>query len=292
MRRDADRQPACGGLIGLAFWRGMVYRVGNAMDAHPADIEELSLFLLDYTAALLGAGTHTERCVRCVNRVAEAYGYRAAVIILQKNISMSLVDGRDPMRRHTSVHRLHPVVFNFSRIGLLSALSWRAMDDRLPLHDLQREYRLIMAKGARPLWLVTLCMAAANASFCRLFGGDATAMALVFLGTLVGYSVRGWLTRKRVNHHGVVVICATLSALVASLGMRFGWGETADVALATSVLYLVPGVQIINTFMDLINGYTLNSYQRGIPSLVSIICMAVGLALTVLLVGVPGLPAL
>ncbi len=247
-------------------------------------LEELSLFLLEYAGALLAAGVHTARCVRSVNRIAEAYGCKIAIIISQKNISMSLVDCGEPQLRETAVHRLRPLIFNFSRIGLLSALTWRAMDDHLPLEALRREYRLIMAMGERPLWIVSLSVAAANAAFCRLFGGDSIAMALVFIGTLLGFLTRRWLTRARLNHYGTVCISAFISSLIVSMGMWFGWRTTADIGLGTSVLYLVPGVQIINTLMDLINGYTLNSYQRGIASLISIICIAIGLALTLLLV--------
>ncbi len=258
------------------------------MNGNDSQVESLSLFLLDYAGSMLAAGAHTERCVRNVDRIATAYGYKAAMTISQQNISMSLVDGREPLRRQTSVYHLRPVVFNFSRIGLLSALTWRALDDKLPPDTLQREYRHIMARSARPLWLVTLCIAAANASFCRLFGGDAAAMALVCLGTALGYSLRVWLMRRHVNHHGTVVMCAFLSGAIAAAGMRFGWGGTAEVGLATSVLYLVPGVQIINTFLDLLNGYTLNSFQRGVASLLTIICMALGLAAAIFVVGVQG----
>ncbi len=256
------------------------------MDGHRAPLDELTLFLLEYAGALLAAGVHTARCVRSVNRIAEAYGYRAAMIVSQKNVSMSLVDCSEPLLRQTSVHRLRPIVFNFSRIGLLSALTWRAMDDRLPLEALRREFHLIMAMGTRPLWVVSLSVAAANAAFCRLFGGDAAAMALVFAGTLLGFLLRHGLARCRLNHYGSVAICAFVSGMVAALGTCCGWGSTPEIALATSVLYLVPGVQIINSLMDLINGYALNSYQRGIASLVTIICLAVALALTMLVVGV------
>ncbi len=261
-------------------------------DGRQESLDELSLFLLEYAGALLAAGVHTARCVRSVNRIAEAYGYRTAILVSQKNISMSLVNRSEPVLRYTSVHRLQPLVFNFSRVGLLSALTWRAMDDHLPLEALRREYQHIMARGGRPAWVVALSVAAANAAFCRLFGGDAAAMALVFAGTLLGFYVRRWLTQARLNHYGTIAVCAFLSSLVAAAGMLPGWGSTPDVALGTSVLYLVPGVQIINSLMDLINGYTLNSYQRGISSLVSIICMAVGLALTLLLVGAPGFSCL
>ncbi len=255
---------------------------------HDSDIRELSFFLLDYATALLAAGAHTQRCVRCVTRVAEAYGCRAALMVSQKNISMSLVDHAEPARRFTSVSRLQAPAFNFSRTGMLSALSWRAMDDRLPLEPLRREFRHIMAMGTRPVWLVTLCVSAANASFCRLFGGDAAAMALVFGATLVGFLLRRWLVTKHLNRYGAIILCAFVSGVITSAGMCFNWGATPDVALSTSVLYLVPGVQIINALMDLINGYSLNSYQRAVDSLVTIICMATGLALTVLAVGVQG----
>ncbi len=251
-------------------------------------IQALSFFLLDYAAALLAAGTHTDRCVRCTKRIAEAYGCKVAIVVSQKHVTLSLADGSQATRRYTSINRLHRLAFNLSRIGLLSALSWRAADDRLPLPALAREFRLIMAMGMRPAWLITLCLAAANASFCRLFGGDPTAMALVFAATAAGFAAKRWLMGKRVNPYGVTVACSFISGVIASLGIVFGWGSTAEIALSTSVLYLVPGVQIINALMDLINGYPLNSYQRGIDCALTIACMAVGLALTVLAVGVHG----
>ncbi len=250
------------------------------------------MFLLDYAGALLAAGVHTERCVRSVNRVADAYGCWMAIIVSQKNISMTLVDRQDARLRHTSVHHLRPIVFDFSRIGLLSALAWRAKDDHLPLEALRREYRHIMARGVRPTWVVALSVAAANSAFCRLFGGDIGAMALVFAGTLTGFLLRRWLAAGGLNHYGVAALCAFFSSMVAALGMLPGWDCAADTAMGTSVLYLVPGVQIINALMDLINGYSLNSYQRGISSLVTIICIACGLALTMLLAEVPGFPGL
>ncbi len=249
------------------------------------DIRELAFFLLDYSVALLAAGTHTERCVRCVSRIAEAYGCRAALMVSQKNISLSLVDAAESARRYTSMNRLHRLAFNFSHTGLLSALSWRVVDERLPLEKLRREFRRLMLLRPRPPWLITFSVAAANASFCRLFGGDAVAMALVFAATALGFLVRRRLAKHRVNGYGTVVICAFLSSIMTAPGICLGWGGTPEVALSTSVLYLVPGVQIINVLMDLINGYPLNSYQRAMDSFVTITGMAIGLAFTMLAIG-------
>ena len=59
---------------------------------------------------------------------------------------------------------------------------------------------------------------------------------------------------------------------------------TAETALATSVLYLVPGVPLINGVIDIVEGHILIGFSRLINALLLIICIAIGLSATLLMV--------
>ncbi len=249
-------------------------------------VQELSLFLLDYATSLLGAGVHTSRAVRNISRIAEAYGYRADISLSQKNIMMSISSQEDATVRRTTVRKLKPLHFNFVQIQDLSALTWRAWDDRVPLGVLVEEYHRMMAKPRYPMWLVMVCASAANASFCRLFGGVWTAMGVVFVATFAGFFIRQMLAKRHLNHLAIFVIAAFVASMIASVATCHHWGGTPEVALASSVLFLVPGVQLINAVMDLLDGHILNGVQRGIQAGMLIICIALGLTLTMLIVGI------
>ena len=55
---------------------------------------------------------------------------------------------------------------------------------------------------------------------------------------------------------------------VLLLPLMFLWNRsTPRKALATSVLYLVPGVQLVNAVIDLIEGYVLTAIARGFPGI-------------------------
>jgi uncharacterized membrane protein YjjP (DUF1212 family) len=51
-----------------------------------------------------------------------------------------------------------------------------------------------------------------------------------------------------------------------------------DHAFATCILYLVPGVLLINSFVDLVDGHIINGVDRGINALIHAFSIAAGLA--------------
>ena len=65
--------------------------------------------------------------------------------------------------------------------------------------------------------------------------------------------------------------------VIAGLNINF------EHAFATSVLFLIPGVPLINFITDLIDGNILNGLVRGISALMFALAIALGL-LTVMLI--------
>lgn len=249
------------------------------------DVQELSNFLLDFATTLMAVGSHTSRVVRNVTRIADSFGYGVDMTVFQRNITMTIKHRDDYSIRRTYVRRIPSSALNFRTISDLSSLSWDTYDHRLELPEIQMRYSRIITRPPLSRWLVLILVAFANASFCRLFGGDAMAMGLVWVATLVGFFVRQELMKRHVNHMVVFVVCSFIASLVAGLGFRYQWGRTEDIALATSVLYLIPGVPLINSIIDILEGHVLVGWSRAINAFILIICIALGLSMTLLILG-------
>ena len=176
---------------------------------------------------------------------------------------------------------------DFSRITSLSKMSWDIADGKMTYADARQQLDSITGScGAANRWL-PLEVGAANAAFCRLFGGDAVAMALVFAATFVGIALKHRLLSRHTDIRLVMMACAFVSAVLASAGTLFGLGDTPEVAVATSVLYLVPGIPLINSFSDMLDGHYICSFGRMMGALVLTASLSVGLcaALAVMNIG-------
>lgn len=249
------------------------------------DIQELSNFLLDFATTLMAVGSHTSRVVRNVARIADSFGYGVDMTVFQRNITMTIKHRDDYSIRRTYVRRIPASALNFRIISDLSSLSWDTYDHHLELAEIQKRYSRVITRPPLSRWLVLILVAFANAAFCRLFGGDVMAMGLVWTATLTGFFVRQELMRRHVNHMVVFVVCSFIASLVAGLGFRYQLGDTEDIALGTSVLFLIPGVPLINSIIDILEGHVLVGWSRAINAFILIICIALGLSMTLLILG-------
>ena len=257
------------------------------MDIH-AELKELSKFLSDYSTSLMAVGVHTSRIVRNTSRIAESFGYFVDMTIFQKTIIMTLRD-KDNSHSYSTVNKIKPMALNFELNARLSTLSWEAYDEHLSMDELKARYKEIISNPRMSKWMVLFLVACANASFSRLFTGDIQAMGIVFVATLAGFFIRQKLTEMHLNHLFVFIVSAFTASMIGCTAVLYNIGNTPDIALGTSVLYLVPGVPLINGVIDVIEGHVLAGVSRLINAALLIICLSIGLSLTLLLLGVNAL---
>ena len=62
------------------------------------------------------------------------------------------------------------------------------------------------------------------------------------------------------------------------------FNATPDVAIGTSVLFLIPGVPLLNGVIDIVESHILLGVTRLVGALLLIMCIAVGLSITLSLV--------
>ncbi|MDE7420665.1 MAG: threonine/serine exporter family protein [Muribaculaceae bacterium] len=239
-------------------------------------LKEICLFLSEYSAWLLGSGATSIRLEKNVRRMAESMGCHAEMTILPRHIHMTvfLPDHSDS---YTYIIATHPMPLNYDINTQLSRLSWSMADDHLTLKETQEKFEKIIKTPPANKYLVLFLASCANAAFCRLFTGDWAAVGVVFLSTLIGFYLRQVMTAHKVDVRLVFIICAFISSILASTATLFSFGHTPDIAVGTSVLYLVPGIPFLNSFSDLLNGHYICAFGRFVHAVVLTCCLSLGL---------------
>lgn len=245
------------------------------------ELAEILGFVAEYAAYQLGSGVHTSRSIRNSRRIGEALGVDVQLSSFQKSTILTVLDPESG-EAVTRVAEIPALPISFERNSDLSALGWDALDEGLSLDEIRRRYRALVEKPRMDPIFTLLVVGLANASFCRLFGGDWTAVGVVFTATLVGFAVKQRMQARGVNHFLIFICAAFVASLCASAALCFDCA--AEVALATSPLFLVPGVPLINGVIDIVEGHVLIGVSRLVNAMLLIVCIDVGLSATLLMI--------
>lgn len=242
----------------------------KTMTSKTCDAARAAAFLADYCAWLLGCGATCIRIEKNARRMARAFGFEADLCIMPAHVHVA-VGGA------TAMSRAARCGISFSLNARLSRLSWAVADGRCGLQGAVRRLERIKRTPPAPRAEVLVLASVANASFCRLFGGDAVAMAIVLLATMAGFRLRQLMIGAGRDVRAAVFCAAFFSASLSAAGHVFGLGSTPEIALATSVLYLIPGVPYINAVSDMLDRHYLCAFSRFCDAAVLTGCLAAGL---------------
>lgn len=241
-------------------------------------------FLAEYAAWLIGCGATCIRVDKNCRRMAASWGLGVDLTVMPAHINVS-VWGADPVDAVVVVRRAVACGISFNINAKLSRLSWEVADDGLGFDETRARFDDIVKTRPTDAREVLLLASLANASFCRLFGGDLAAMIIVFVSTLAGYRLKQVMLRAGRDVR-ITFLCASFfSASLSAAGYVFGLGATPDIAVGTSVLYLIPGVPYINSVSDMLDRHYLSAFSRLIDALVLTVCLSVGLCAGLLILG-------
>ncbi|MTK53242.1 threonine/serine exporter family protein [Paludibacter sp.] len=237
-------------------------------------------FVAEYAAHLMGCGIHTSRVIRNTKRLGDALNFDVNISVFQKSIILT-IQKNETQQIFSEVIEIPALPISFEHNAELSGLSWEAVDRKLSFEEIKAKYDKIVSAPRMNQWLVLLLVGLANASFCRLFGGDWLSMFIVCIATFAGFYTRLFLQARKINHYIIFIVSAFIASMLSSTALLFN--TTSDIALATSVLYLIPGVPLINGVIDIIEGHTLTGISRLTNAFLLIICIAIGLSFTLFL---------
>lgn len=232
--------------------------------------------LLDVGAMLMGAGANSGRIRITVNRIAHSLGYNVELLITHRALMISVCD--DDGGVYTSkLKRTPPHGVNFKILSGISRMSWRVQDEDWDLIQINEELDRLRSLPHYKRWLVLLLVSLAGLAFCRLFGGNLIEMLVAFIATFAGLFVRQEAVKKNFNPYITILMAAVVASMVSGAAVYWHIGDHPDIAFATSVLFLVPGVPLINSFTDLIDGNISTGMVRGMNGFMIAFSIALGL---------------
>lgn len=239
-------------------------------------LKEICIFLSEYAAWLLGCGATCIRLERNVNRMASALGCTAVMTILPRHIHLT-VSRPDRSDSYTYISATRTAAISFDINTRLSELSWALADRKIDFDEARTQFDSITRTPPVDKWLVLLLASLANASFCRLFSGDWYAVSVVFVSTLAGYYLKQVLCEHKADLRLVFILCAFVSSVLGASAGLFHLGVTPEIAIGTSVLYLVPGIPYLNSFSDMLAGHYICSFCRFTHAVILTCCLSIGL---------------
>lgn len=251
----------------------------------PATPKDACIFLSDYAAWLLGCGATCIRIEKNVKRMADRWNMTSEMTILPSHIHMTVWND-DRSHSYSNIVRLHHTGISFDINTQLSKLSWAIADRKIGFTEALRNFEAIVQTRPANPWMVWILASLANMAFCRLFGGDFIAMAIVLIGTLAGYKLKQVMLEDGQDVRFVFFCCAFFSSVIGAAGYVFDLSDTPEIALGTSVLYLIPGIPYINSVSDLLDGHYISSFSRFMNAMVLTACLSAGLCGGLLLMNI------
>lgn len=247
--------------------------------AKNSEMPKTERIIAEFAASMASAGATSSLSESSVRYLCARFGVSAEIIGFPKHVLLSVSD-ENPVRNFTITQKLSPNPLDFHRIILLHRLAKETLREMYPLEVFWGKYREILCGKRLHPNLVLVLTGLANASFCKLFNGDAVSMGIVFLATECGFFLKNALHGKfGIDMRLATIFAAFISTVIGCAGYAFQLGDTPDIALATSVLYLVPGIPYINALSDLLNGAFLSCIRHAFNATILTICLSIGFSL-------------
>lgn len=137
-------------------------------------------------------------------------------------------------------------------------------------------------------WLVVVMIGLSCASFSRLAGGDWAVFGVTFIASALGMIVRQEIGHRHFNPLLNFGVTAFVTTLISSQAVIYHIGNVPFLAMASSVLMLVPGFPLINAVADMVKGYVNMGIARWTFATLLTLATSIGIVGAMNLVGAWG----
>ncbi len=260
--------------------------VENTRSDKELSLKEFVDIILEVSTLLLESGAHCERINRNVQRIAQKTNYKVEMLISFTAVSVSVTDMDNEENIVTANKKIIHHGVHFGILTNTSLLTWELAEGRISLQELHQRIKRLKDTSRYSVWLVRLFIGIACGSLCLLAGGDLIDGAFAFLASFVGLAVRQEMIKRKFNLMVIVICSAFVTTTISGLNILSGFGYLPQTSIATSVLFLIPGVPLINSIIDLLEGYIPTGIARGAFGGFILLCIAVGMFISMTIIGI------
>ncbi len=242
--------------------------------------------ILDIGTYLLASGAHCGRLNSNLGRLATTWGFDVNMSPTFSGLLVTVKDKNDPENSITRYKLSPPHNVHLAILTEVSHLSWKVQEEELPIEEVEKEFIRIKNKPNYKDLPVAIAVGFSCAGLCLFSMGDIMNALVAFVAAFVGFIVKSVFAKKKFNPMICISIAAFTTTLIAGLGRLYGIGTHPEAAMATAVLYLIPGVPLINCVIDLIEGYLSSAINRALFGGFILLCIAAGMTLCITLMGI------
>ncbi len=233
---------------------------------------------LDVALIVMRNGGSTKMADRTFKNILKGYERDGVFVIwrLDFAVATSAAAGQP-----SAVYRpVGPMGVNLTRASEAEVLGERVAGGAVETAAIGCEIERINALGpSYGRWAIMAAAAASAAIFSRLTGGDGGALGIACVAGGAGQLLRSWLQTKKLPVAPVTLVCGAFSACIAAFGLRLGLSGTVPPLAVSSVIYMVPGLPLINGFIDVISyRYLLVGLERIASAAFIFLVLAIALA--------------
>lgn len=236
---------------------------------------------------LLQSGANSNRIERNMRRAAHMLGIAQADMHLHLNLRTIMMSINIDGKSYTRFRKVKTHGVNMTTISATSRAIWLGLKQNFGCAQYRQELqRVANIAPPYPRALVVIGVGLACSSFCALLGGMWFDWIWAGLAATIGVFCRQTMHHRHYNNYMNVVICAFISTMIAGLSTLFGVSPNPSIGIAASVLYLIPGVPLVNAIDDLIDGFTIMGLGRAVVALIFVLAITLGMIFAISLINV------
>lgn len=239
--------------------------------------------LSEMAVLLISNGANSARTKRNIARIADAYGYKIDPFFSHSAIVLT-VEEKISGRKKTIVKNISHYHVNYSIVSEISILTWDIYERRPSLNHIENRMEQISKIEPYSEWVKILMIAVATAALSQIFDGNYMDFIIAFAAAAIGFLGRKLLIKNKYNTYISWLFAAFVSASVVNLARRLGL-EHYQGALTACVLWLIPGVPLINGFLDILENNIVSGWAKTSMGIMMIFMIAVGFYLSLFIFG-------
>ncbi|MDD1728714.1 MAG: threonine/serine exporter family protein [Methanospirillum sp.] len=221
---------------------------------------------LDLAVTLYEAGATVQRVGDSVRWLAGSLGDENVHLAVGYEVIELSVHHRDHTESRLYVLR-DPVRVNLSVLHQVSGILHRIPSYQGNIAAIREDLIGIRTRPIiYPVWVIIACTGIACAAFGWINHADLPALWVIWVSAVCGLSIRVRFGKDLNNLYLTTLMTALSGGLCAALLTPFSHTQTPQVALISSVLFLIPGAMLINGGLDIIRDHT----SCGIARLTSV----------------------
>ncbi len=235
--------------------------------------------LLRVGQLLMENGADTNRIVRTMNRVAMYTGISHDHLHIHITVTTIMVNVGDEHgdRSITKFQKCYKHGIDMTILSAVSKLSWRAIEENFSLDTFEERLDFICMRPRfykTPVVIVGAGMACGG--FSLLFGCDIFAFIYTSICAMIGFITRMRCNKLGFNPYASIAISAFTASCLA-YATHFLPTATPWHPLIACSLFIVPGIPLINSVDDLVDGFVVSGITRAMNTLLMVGSMTFGI---------------